>query len=89
MWKQADVQDIQDNIAFFVSAFSEDNQDSVEDMWSSFKDIIHTIIDERVPSKLTQARQTHPWMNRRTRGEDKTKTVGIQKFKKDWQEERQ
>ena len=40
----------------------------MEDMWSSFKDLIHTTIDERVPSKMTQARQTHPWMNRRTRG---------------------
>ena len=36
-------------------------------MWCSFKANIHTIKDERVPSKMTQTRQTHPWMNRRIR----------------------
>ena len=36
-------------------------------MLSSFKGRIHTIIDERVPSKMTQTRQTHPWMNRSIR----------------------
>ena len=51
----------------FGSTFCEDSQASVEDMWSSFKGRIHTIIDERVPSKMTQARQTHPWMNRSIR----------------------
>ena len=67
LWKQADVQGIQDDLAMFGSTFCEDSQASVEDMWSSFKGRIHTIIDERVPSKMTQARQTHPWMNRSIR----------------------
>ena len=64
LWKQADIQGIQDDLAVFESTICEDSQVSVEDMWSSFNAKIHTIIDERVPSKMTQARQTHPWMNR-------------------------
>ena len=63
-WKQADVQGIQDDLSVFGSAFCDDIQDSVEDMWSTFKDRINTIKDERVPSKMTQARQTHHLMNK-------------------------
>ena len=67
LWKQADIQGIQDDLAVFESTICEDSPVSVEDMWSSFKAEIHTIIDERVPSKMTQARQSHPWMNRSIR----------------------
>ena len=36
-------------------------------MWKSFKNKIHSIMAERVPSKMTQARYTHAWMNRKIR----------------------
>ena len=36
-------------------------------MWKSFKSKIHSIMAERVPSKMTQSRYTHPWMNRKIR----------------------
>ena len=67
LWKQADVQGIQDDLTLFGSSFCENSQASVEDMWNSFKDQIHAIIEERVPSKMSQSRQTHPWMNRSIR----------------------
>ena len=35
--KQTDVHGIQDDLAVFGSALCDDNQDSVEDMWSTFE----------------------------------------------------
>ena len=35
-----------------------------EQMWKSFKDKLHSIMEERVLSKMTMARHSHPWMNR-------------------------
>jgi hypothetical protein len=36
---------------------------NVEFMWQAFKTAIQNTIDKRVPSKLTQGRHTHPWIN--------------------------
>jgi hypothetical protein len=32
-------------------------------MWNHFKTAVKRIIDQRVPTKMTRARHTHPWMN--------------------------
>jgi hypothetical protein len=32
-------------------------------LWHALKDAIQNTIDKRVPSKMTQGRNTHPWIN--------------------------
>jgi hypothetical protein len=34
-----------------------------ESLWHALKDAIQNTIDKRVPSKMTQGRHTHPWIN--------------------------
>ena len=58
------------------------SQASVEDMWNSFKDRIYVIIEERVPSKISQSRQTHPWMNRSIRREIRRKQRAYKKSRR-------
>jgi macrodomain Ter protein organizer (MatP/YcbG family) len=57
-------------------------------MWDHFKTAVKRIIDQRVPTKMTRARHTHPWMNttirRKTsqkhRAHEKQKYQSEQKF---------
>ena len=35
----------------------------MEETWSDFKSSIQEIIEKRVPTKMTSARHSHPWMN--------------------------
>jgi hypothetical protein len=52
---------------------------NVEFMWQAFKTAIQNTIDKRVPSKLTQGRHTHPWINttiRRRIGQKKSPQKG-------------
>ena len=61
--------------------------DSVYSMWDSFKEQIHKSMDRRVPSKMTLAPHTHPWMNGRIRrlirqkqrAHKKARTTGIKR----------
>ena len=67
LWKSADIQGIQEDLDEYSMHFEETNFDSIDTMWNSFKNKIHSIMAERVPTKMTQARYTHPWMNRKIR----------------------
>ena len=52
---------------------------NVEFMWQAFKTAIQNTIDKRVPSKFTQGRHTHPWINttiRRRKGQKKSPQKG-------------
>ena len=82
LWKQADVQGIQDDLALFGSSFCGNSQASVEDIWNSFKDRIRTIIEERVSSKMSQSRQTHPLMNRNIRRAIRRKQRAYKKLRR-------
>ena len=58
-------------------------------MWGDFKSTIHRIIEERVPTKLTQARLSIPWMNtkirrlikRKQRAHKKARRTGLKRDK--------
>ena len=36
---------------------------NVESLWNEIKSAIHQAVEKHVPTKLTQARKTHPWVN--------------------------
>ena len=67
LWKRLDIQGIQEDLDEFRSHFEQTNFVLIDTMWKSFKNKIHSIMAERVPSKMTQARYTHSWMNRKIR----------------------
>ena len=67
LWKRADIQVIQEDLDEYSMHFEETNFDSIDNMWNSFKNKIHSFMAERVPTKMTQARYYHPWMNKKIR----------------------
>ena len=67
LWKSADIQGIQEDLDDYSMIFEETSFDTIDTMWMSFKTKIHSIMEERVPSKISQSRYTHPWMNRKIR----------------------
>ena len=85
LWKRADITGIQEDLDKFASDFQENSFDSVDSMWDSFKQQIQQTMDRRVPSKMTLARHTHPWMNgrikrlirRKQRAHRKARSTGI------------
>ena len=54
-------------MAQFAADFQGQAFDSVNDMWDSFKVHINQTMNRRVPTKMSLARHTHPWMNGRIR----------------------
>ncbi len=52
MWKSAKLEDLRNNINNKLSTFMNVQNQSVDDMWNSFKTILLTTIEESVPSKL-------------------------------------
>ena len=62
-----DIQGIQEYLDEFRLYFEQTNFVSIDTMWKSFMNKIHSIMAERIPSKMTQAIYTHPWMNRKIR----------------------
>ena len=87
LWKSADINGIQEDLTHFAADFKDRPFDSVNSMWDSFKEQIHKSMDRRVPSKMTLARHTHPWMNgrirrlirRKQRAHKKARTTGIKR----------
>ena len=65
--KSADIQGTQKDLDEYSMSFEETSFNSIDTMWMSFKNKIHSIMEERVPTKMTQSRYTHPWMNRKIR----------------------
>ena len=69
----------------FCSNFKDRPFESVNSMWDLFKEQINKNMERRVPSKITLARHTHPWMNgrirrlirRKQRAHKKSRTTGI------------
>ncbi|CAC5394262.1 unnamed protein product [Mytilus coruscus] len=47
----------------FITTFKNIKDRSVESLWQAFKTAVQTTIEKRVPSKMTQGRNTHPWIN--------------------------
>jgi hypothetical protein len=63
LWKKADIYKIKDDLESFGNAFRNIGKRNIESLWHALKDAIQNTIDKRVPSKMTQGRHTHPWIN--------------------------
>ena len=63
LWNKANTEEIRNDVKTFAYKFKDSNFQSVCAMWDYFKSSIQAIIDQRVPSKLTPARFTNPWIN--------------------------
>ena len=47
----------------FSESFTDIVLSNMEAIWTDFKSFIQEIIEKRVPTKMTSARHSHPWMN--------------------------
>jgi hypothetical protein len=54
---------IKEDLESFGNTFRNIGKRDIESLWHAFKDAIQNTIDKRVPSKMTQGRHTHPWIN--------------------------
>ena len=63
LWKKADPSEIRKDLATFSENFCQTDYENMEAMWTDFKSSIQNIIEKRVPTKMTSARHSHPWMN--------------------------
>ena len=63
LWKKADIYKIKEDLESFGNTFRNIGKRHIESLWQALKDAIQNTIDKRVPSKMTQGRHTHPWIN--------------------------
>jgi hypothetical protein len=63
LWKKANIYKIQEDLIVFGENFRDQTFDSIENMWNHFKTAVKRIIGQRVPTKMTRARHTHPWLS--------------------------
>ena len=63
LWKKADIYKIKEDLESFGNTFRNIGKRDIESLWHALKDAIQNTIDKRVPSKMTQGRHTHPWIN--------------------------
>jgi len=67
LWKKADIFKTKQDLQEYANHFLNKKFTNIESMWEDFKHEIHKIINNRVPTKLTKPRNTHPWMNTKIR----------------------
>ena len=65
LWKRADISGIKQDISNFGDTFKKSVFNDIDSMWNSFTSTIQDTMERRVPTKMTMARYTHPWMNRK------------------------
>ena len=63
LWKKADSSEIKKDLTNFSEGFTDIVLSNMEAIWTDFKSFIQEIIEKRVPTKMTSARHSHPWMN--------------------------
>jgi hypothetical protein len=63
LWKKADIQGIKDDVKSYSHTTLNKSPMNVTEMWNDLKSALHGIIDKRVPTKMTAARYSHPWIN--------------------------
>lgn len=62
LWKKADTEGIKQDFLDFTPEFMA-APDDVHGLWSLLKSKTHEIMENRVPSKMSASRYSHPWMN--------------------------
>ena len=81
--KRADIQRICEDLACSADDLQSTEFDSVHSMWDTFKEQVYKTLDRRVPTKLTLARHTHPWMNGNIRRLIRRKQIAHKKSDRD------
>ena len=77
LWRKADTQGIKQHLQSFSTSFIKSSEhdssptdqqpNSIEFMWSKFKDAVTSAVDKYVPTKMSSTRQTHPWVDTKLR----------------------
>ena len=77
MWRKADTQGIKQHLWSFSTSFTNSREhyfspdyqqsNSIECMWTNFKAAITSAVDKYVPTKMSNTRQTHPWVDTKLR----------------------
>ncbi|CAC5392977.1 unnamed protein product [Mytilus coruscus] len=80
--KKAEIHKIREDLANFNSSFINTVDRNVETMWQAFKKAIQNTIDKRVPTKMSQGRHTHPWINTTIRRKINQKNKAHRKARK-------
>ncbi|CAC5398071.1 unnamed protein product [Mytilus coruscus] len=81
--EKAEIHKIKEDLQTFITTFKNINDRNVESLWQTFKTAIQTTIEKRVPSKMTQGRHTHPWINTIMRLKINQKQKAHKKAKRD------
>ncbi|CAG2226442.1 unnamed protein product [Mytilus edulis] len=63
LWKRTNIDEIQNEVRLFAENFNQKTFSNIENMWKYFKENIMKIIDQKVPTKMTTTKFTHPWIN--------------------------
>ncbi|CAG2228837.1 unnamed protein product [Mytilus edulis] len=58
LWKKAEIHNIKEDLQNFITTFKNIKDRSVESLWQAFKTAVQTTIEKRVPTKMTQGRNT-------------------------------
>ena len=67
LWKKAEIHKIKEDLANFNSSLINTIDRHVQTLWQAFKKAIQNTIDKRVPTKMSQGKHTHLWINTNTR----------------------
>ena len=77
LWRKPDTQGIKQHLKSFSTSFIKSSEhdssptdqqpNSIEFMWSKFKDAVTSAVDKYVPTKMSSTRQTHPWVDTKLR----------------------
>ena len=65
LWKNVDFDDMKKDIATFSRQFTSDNnaETDIDQLWGTFRNFCSSIMENKVPSKLTSTRYSQPWTN--------------------------
>ena len=92
LWKQANTAKMKEECKIFQEEFVQKyNTDSnVQDMWKNIKDVLQSLLDSHVPTKMTSSRYSQPWITGDLKRQTRRKKRRYNKArksnkKKDWE----
>jgi hypothetical protein len=63
LWKKVPEENLRSGAKQFGTDFTSMHFESIEHMWTVFKNGIISLMDTYVPTKRSSSRHTHPWVN--------------------------
>jgi hypothetical protein len=82
IWKSANTDELSKDVKHQTDKFMLSTFNSINDMWSNFKNILLNAMGKHVPSKLTSSRPTYPWITTTVRGGINRKNKAGRKVRK-------